>query len=90
MKIYLKISLIWLLSQVNCWQPIVHPAAYTIEHTYSDHENLPVARSSSNSIIHHSTSESVDNLLNSFNKNEYANDVSLKTKVLRIKRRLIS
>jgi hypothetical protein len=80
MKTYFKIGLIWLLSQnlVECWKPLAHPAAYTIEHSYSDDENLPVARSSSNSIIHHSSSESVESLLNSFNKNEFANDVSLK------------
>lgn len=83
MKILLKISLIWLLSQVDCWNPIIaHPAAYTVEQSFSDHENLPVARSSSNSIIYSSSSESVDSLLDSFNKNEFTNDVSSATKVL--------
>ena len=84
MKILLKISLIWLLSQVDCWNPIAHPAAYTVEQSFSDHENLPVARSSSNSNIYSSSSESVDSLLDSFNKNEFTNDVSCVKKVLKI------
>jgi hypothetical protein len=77
MKILLNISLVWLLSQVECWKPIAHPAAYTVEQTFSDHENLPVARSSSNSIVYSSSGDSVDHLLDSFNKNSFVNDVSL-------------
>lgn len=78
MKILFNISLLWLLCQVEGWKPIAHPAAYTVEQTFSDHENLPVARSSSNSIIYSSShDDSVDSLLNSFNKNEFVNDVSL-------------
>lgn len=71
MKICFKISLIWLLSQVDCWKPISHPAAYTVYQTFSDHANEPVARSS-NAL----QKNSVDTLLDSFNKNDFSNDVS--------------
>jgi hypothetical protein len=74
MKIYFKFSLIWLLSQVNCWKPIDHPAAYTVHQSFSDGEPSAVSRSSSSNFI--SSGDSVDTLLDSFNKNGFSDDVS--------------
>lgn len=71
MKICFKISLIWLLSQVECWQPISHPAAYTVYQTFTDHASESVVRGS-NAL----QKNSVDSLLDSFNKNDFADDVS--------------
>lgn len=63
--------MIWLLSQVECWKPISHPAAYTVYQTFPDHASEPVAHNS-NAI----QKDSVDSLLDSFNKNDFINDVS--------------
>lgn len=74
MKICFKISLIWLLSQAECWKPISHPAAYTVYQTFTDHASQSVARGS-NAL----QKNSVDSLLDSFNKNDFADDVSKST-----------
>ena len=73
MKLYLKIFLIWLLSQAECWKPVSHPAAFSVHQTFPDLSSDPSSRSSYNNVIQ---KDSVDSLLDSFNKNDFINDVS--------------
>lgn len=73
MKLYLNIFLIWLLSQVDCWKPISHPASFSVYQTFPDLESDSISRSSNNNAIQ---KDSVDSLLDSFNKNDFADDVS--------------
>lgn len=72
MKLFLLSFVLVSLSQVYGWKPISHPAAFSVFQTFHDTEGNAVSRSSSNTIVH---GDSVDTLLNSFNKNEYS-DVS--------------
>lgn len=71
MEVYFKFCFILLMSQVECWKPS-HPATFSIQQTFPDLANDHVSRSSNNNAIH---KDSVDSLLDSFNRNEFADDV---------------
>lgn len=73
MKIQFVICSIWLLSHVDCWTPVTNPAAYTVHQTFADRDSKAISRSSSSNFL---ASDSVDTLLDSFNKNVYTDDVS--------------
>lgn len=73
MKIYFKICFVWLVSQAECWKPISHPAAFSVYQTFPDLGSEPISRSSESNAIQ---KDSVDSLLDSFNRNDFANDVS--------------
>jgi hypothetical protein len=61
------------MSQVECWTPVEHPAAYTVHQTFVDRDSKAISQSASNNYL---ASDSVDTLLDSFNKNVFTDDVS--------------
>lgn len=72
MKLWLNVILLCLMSQVYGWKPISHPAAYTVYQTFPDHANSETVSRSFNAIH----KDSVDSLIDSFDKNNYNDDVS--------------
>lgn len=68
--------LLWLSNHVICWTPITHPAAYTVQQTFSDQNEESISRVSNKNILLHS--DSIDSF-GTIHSNEYSNEVIKQT-----------
>lgn len=65
---------LWLLNQVNCWKPLEHSAAYSVQQTFL--ENDPQSYSVSHTAPNSLQLERSNSFLEPFNKNDFVDDVS--------------